>query len=141
MLAGRQPKYRKTRYHEMLYAQFGPEHWQCVTSEDLSQVGPIYPTKAELLRNLDRYCAQYGCEGAAEIAWPNVELEEAQREKLTEIAQEIYELGIAHENNSAWIRDIGKQAGKEEWAQRQIQLAALVQRLFNVVEKPGLEMV
>ena len=33
---------------------------------DGSQVGPQYATKAEALADLDRYAAQFGCEGAGE---------------------------------------------------------------------------
>lgn len=64
---------RPTRFAGIGYANFGARHWQFVDMESpcasnpcgFSQVGPLYPTKAELLADAPRYCAEYGCAQAS----------------------------------------------------------------------------
>lgn len=53
-----------TRYAELCYEQQAKNLWRIVASEDGSSIGPHYRTKAELLGDLDRYAAEYGCDGA-----------------------------------------------------------------------------
>lgn len=53
--------YRHTRFKELGYANFGPGHWQFVdlTSTKIdgswAQIGAIYPTRLELLADVDRF--------------------------------------------------------------------------------------
>ncbi len=58
---------RETRYPELGYANcYGPRCWRIVDRSTNRVVGPIYKTKAELLADLDRYAAVFGCEGDRE---------------------------------------------------------------------------
>lgn len=50
-----------TRFAELGYEQHGPKLWRVVTTDTGSAVGPQYATKAELLADLERYAADYGC--------------------------------------------------------------------------------
>lgn len=56
----------KTRYRELMYRQAFPGVWRFVG--DGCDIGPQYPTKAELLADLDRFAAEYGCDGALDEA-------------------------------------------------------------------------
>lgn len=64
---------RPTRFAGVGYVEFGAGRWQFVDLESplasnpcgFSQVGPIYPTKAELLADANRYCTEYGCAQAS----------------------------------------------------------------------------
>lgn len=56
----------KTRYPELMYRQAFPGVWRFVG--DGCDIGPQYPTKAELLADLDRFAAEYGCDGALDEA-------------------------------------------------------------------------
>ena len=56
----------RTRYAELGYVQDAPTLWRIV---DLSgglqgRVGPLYRTKTELLGDLERYAAAFGCASA-----------------------------------------------------------------------------
>ena len=55
---------RPTRFPELGYRQDGPGLWRIYALDDgrESAVGPFYPTKAELLADLDRYAREYGCQ-------------------------------------------------------------------------------
>jgi hypothetical protein len=53
---------KQTRYPELGYANYGRACWRIVDRSDNRVVGPIYKTKAELLADLDRYAAVFGCE-------------------------------------------------------------------------------
>jgi hypothetical protein len=57
--------YRPTRYSELGYWKQSANLWRIVSTEDGAVVGPMYATKAELLGDLGRYAAQYGCEAAS----------------------------------------------------------------------------
>jgi hypothetical protein len=49
----------------MYFANIKPGHWQHVDATDApATVGPIYPTRGELLADSNRYCGEYGCMGA-----------------------------------------------------------------------------
>jgi hypothetical protein len=56
----------KTRFKELEFEQVAPNLWRFmdVTGEKPAHVGPYYTTKTELLADLERYAAQFGCEGA-----------------------------------------------------------------------------
>lgn len=56
----------KTRYRELMYRQAFPGVWRFVG--DGCDIGPQYPTRAELLADLDRFAAEYGCDGAFDEA-------------------------------------------------------------------------
>jgi hypothetical protein len=76
----------KTRYPELMYRQAFPGVWRFVG--DGCDIGPQYPTKAELLADLDRFAAEYGCDGALDEASALrtrvAKLEEALREIIHE---------------------------------------------------------
>ena len=52
----------RTRYPELGYRKEAPTLWRIVAIDGESAVGPFYRTKAELLADLNRYAAEYGCE-------------------------------------------------------------------------------
>ena len=54
----------RTRFPELAYQHRG-DHWRIldVTGGGESGVGPQYPTRAELLADLERYAAAFGCAG------------------------------------------------------------------------------
>ena len=56
----------KTRFDELRFHQPFPGVWRFVDAED-RDVGPQYATRAELLADLDRYAAEYGCVGAVDV--------------------------------------------------------------------------
>lgn len=58
-------KNRKTRFPELNYAYFGRGHWQIVDAEDNAQIGPFYHSREELLGDLERFAAVFGCKGDA----------------------------------------------------------------------------
>lgn len=55
-------KPRPTRYKDLGFRQDAPSLWRIIAMDTLCAVGPHYKTKAELLADLDRYAAEYGCE-------------------------------------------------------------------------------
>lgn len=61
---------RPTRYKELGYRKDGPMLWRIcdLTGERAQAVGAYYATKAELLADLDRYAAEYGCDGTTHAA-------------------------------------------------------------------------
>ena len=62
----------KTRFSEIGFTMIEPGCWQFLSLMDgePSQVGSHYPTKAEIMVNIERYAAEYGCDGANK---PNVQ--------------------------------------------------------------------
>ena len=61
------PKFERvypTRYSELGYTLIKPGCWQFVTMDTEQQVGVHYASRAELLADLPRYAAFYGCDGA-----------------------------------------------------------------------------
>ena len=54
---------RPTRYPELSYVTYC-RIWRIVANDTGNVVGPVYNSKAELLADLSRYAADYGCEGA-----------------------------------------------------------------------------
>jgi hypothetical protein len=56
----------KTRFDEIRFHQPFPGVWRFVDAED-RDVGPQYATRAELLADLERYAAEYGCVGAVDV--------------------------------------------------------------------------
>lgn len=52
-----------TRFPELSYERIDPRCWRFVDA-DGSEIGPMYPTKAELLADLDRFATHYGCNPA-----------------------------------------------------------------------------
>ena len=56
----------KTRYPELMYRQAFPGVWRFVG--DGCDIGPHYASKSELLADLDRFAAEYGCDGALDEA-------------------------------------------------------------------------
>lgn len=61
---------RPTRYKELGYRKDGPMLWRIcdLTGERAQAIGAHYATKAELLADLDRYAAEYGCDGTTHAA-------------------------------------------------------------------------
>ena len=59
-------RYRPTRFKELGYRCDGPSLWRIydIRDDPPAAVGPFYKTKAELLADLDRYAAEFGCEGS-----------------------------------------------------------------------------
>lgn len=53
----------KTRYHELTYHQAFRGLWRIIGPQG-AEIGPHYASKAELLADLDRFAAEYGCDGA-----------------------------------------------------------------------------
>ncbi len=60
--------FRPLRFKHMGYAMITDGLWQHVVKDEedgsLSQVGPHYKTKIELLADSHRYCMEYGAEPA-----------------------------------------------------------------------------
>ncbi len=56
----------KTRFDEIRFHQPFPGVWRFVDADD-RDVGPQYATRAELLADLERYAAEYGCVGAVNV--------------------------------------------------------------------------
>lgn len=54
-----------TRYPELAYESVTRGLWRFVDVSTGSHVGPHYRTKAELLADLERFAAVFGCDGAA----------------------------------------------------------------------------
>jgi hypothetical protein len=62
----------KLRFSEIGYTLNSPGDWRFVDLSDAQDgnkdrmhcIGASYPTKAELLANVERYAAEYGCNGA-----------------------------------------------------------------------------
>ncbi len=57
---------RTTRYKELCYVNCGRELWRFMDAATGKVIGPYYATKSELLADLERYAAAYGCEGATD---------------------------------------------------------------------------
>lgn len=57
----------KTRYHELTYHQAFRGLWRIIGPQG-AEIGPHYASKAELLADLDRFAAEYGCDGAFDEA-------------------------------------------------------------------------
>jgi hypothetical protein len=53
-------KPRATRFPELFYAPICPNLWR-ILDVDGAAIGPQYRSKAELLADLNRYAADYGC--------------------------------------------------------------------------------
>ena len=64
----------RTRYTELGYRKDGPNLWRICATDDGSAVGPHYRTKAELLADLERFAAEFGCEDAQAAALEAQEL-------------------------------------------------------------------
>lgn len=65
----------KTRFAELGFEQVDKGLWRFVCTESGRHCGPQYASKAELLADLERYAASYGCDGAskpAEIDWSKI---------------------------------------------------------------------
>lgn len=77
----------KTRYHELTYHQAFRGLWRIIGPQG-AEIGPHYASKAELLADLDRFAAEYGCDGAFDEASALrtrvAKLEEALREIIHE---------------------------------------------------------
>lgn len=54
----------QTRYVELGYRLDSPRNWRIVDKDSGSSVGPSYGSKGELLADLDRYAANFGCTDA-----------------------------------------------------------------------------
>jgi hypothetical protein len=69
----------KLRFSEIGYTLNSPGDWRFVDLSDAQDgnkdkmhcIGASYPTKAELLTNVERYAAEYGCEGSAKTIIPD----------------------------------------------------------------------
>jgi hypothetical protein len=83
----------KTRYKELEYRKDGPTLWRiCETpsSEANSAIGPHYRTKAELLADLERFAAEFGCEDAQKVpTMTNSEPEYTHTEPILAYRQEL----------------------------------------------------
>lgn len=51
-----------TRFPELGYAKMDENLWRIVDRDGDAPVGPHYRSKMELLCDLQRYAAEYGCE-------------------------------------------------------------------------------
>ena len=60
---------RPTRYPELGYTTYC-RIWRIVATDTRNVIGPIYMSKAELLADLPRYAAEYGCDNAYKPAAP-----------------------------------------------------------------------
>lgn len=58
------PTIRPTRFKELGYSNHAPGLWRIIDNETGCAVGPHYISKGELLADLNRYAAQYGCSNA-----------------------------------------------------------------------------
>jgi hypothetical protein len=63
-----------TRYAKLGYRKDGPDLWRLCTTEDGCAVGPHYASKAELLADLERFAAEFGCDEAQAAAQDTREL-------------------------------------------------------------------
>lgn len=54
---------RRTRFDELQFARIAPGVWRIVDAETGHVVGPHYGSRAELLADLERFAAFFGCEG------------------------------------------------------------------------------
>jgi hypothetical protein len=71
-------KLYKTRFSEIGFTMNSPGGWRFVDLSDAQDgnkdnmhcIGASYPTKEQLLLNVERYAAEYGCDGANK---PNVQ--------------------------------------------------------------------
>lgn len=52
---------RPTRYPELGYRRVAPETWRIVDCSTDAAIGAEYRTRAELLADLGRYAAEFGC--------------------------------------------------------------------------------
>ena len=57
---------QRTRFPELAYQHRG-DHWRILNMHDVpagtepSGIGPLYPTRAALVADLERYAAVFGC--------------------------------------------------------------------------------
>jgi hypothetical protein len=73
-------KLYKTRFTEIGFTLNWPGDWRFVDLSDAQDgnkdnmhcVGQSYPTKEQLIANIERYAAEYGCEGANYLTPPAV---------------------------------------------------------------------
>ena len=71
-------KLYKTRFAEIGFTLNSPGDWRFVDLSDAQDgnkanmhcIGASYPTREQLLSNVERYAAQYGCEGASKPTPP-----------------------------------------------------------------------
>ena len=90
-------KLYKTRFTEIGFTLNSPGDWRFVDLTDslagekdtMHVIGASYATKAELLASVERYAAEYGCEGAIKPA--------ARLELLETFFREIVRLTVNHE--------------------------------------------
>jgi hypothetical protein len=83
-------KLHKTRFTEIGFTMVEPGCWQFVDLTDapdgdkdkMHQIGQHYPTKEQLMLNIERYAAEYGCEGANYFTPPADTLERIARDEL-----------------------------------------------------------
>jgi hypothetical protein len=102
----------KTRFDEIRFHQPFPGVWRFVDAED-RDVGPQYATRAELLADLERYAAEYGCVGAVDVNATLrarvAKLEEALRATLYALQSECATRGdawIARASGDDWTDEI-----------------------------------
>ena len=69
---GKYDRIYKTRFTELGFTMIEPGCWQFLNLADgePSQVGTHYASKAELMANIERYAAEYGCDGANYLTPP-----------------------------------------------------------------------
>jgi len=68
-------KLHKTRFKEIGFTMSEPGRWRFVDITDaqdgnkdhMHEIGTAYPTKEQLILNIERYAAEYGCEGAENV--------------------------------------------------------------------------
>jgi hypothetical protein len=71
-------KLYKTRFSEIGFTLNSPSDWRFVDLSDaqgnkdrMHVIGQSYPTREQLLLNVERYAAEYGCEGSAKATPPD----------------------------------------------------------------------
>ena len=50
----------QTRYAELAYDRYGSDSWRIIDVSKQVTTGPIYPSHAELLADLDRFAQEFG---------------------------------------------------------------------------------
>lgn len=64
-----------TRFKELGYVKVAPGLWRIVSREDGAAIGPHYPSKAELMADLERYAIEYGVSSTVGVGQAKLRLD------------------------------------------------------------------